>query len=336
MEEIQLKDFIEHALVNIAQGVRTANEKLKPSENTTNKVYSLRSNIGTGDKAISGVLFDVAVTAIKNSGDLLTASNCMQFNGDDQIALYKSGTMIDKVGMPGDIDFGKDVTLVRKNLIYSPCTTYSSDDWYEYPKDTFDYLGAHIFGDIVFLETPVILEPSSITAYETYATYITVSGTCGTTGDTVYVYLGGNLILTDTDGASVWSFSIGSDSTPALAVNDYNTFTVVAQDSVTLTNYSDSANLTIFVDTAPPVMVENILITGDTQFMDLKPTIHFAQFIDSSSILFYEIYYDTNLDFQNYCFDTTVTNTFTPQDNLSYEKWYIRISAVDKFNNKSD
>ncbi len=69
MEEIQLKDFIEHTLVNIAQGVKIANKTLKDNENAGNGVYSLRSNIGTGDKAISGIQFDVAVTATKNNKD---------------------------------------------------------------------------------------------------------------------------------------------------------------------------------------------------------------------------------------------------------------------------
>ena len=68
MEEIQLKDFIEGTLVNIAQGIRNANKKLKDEEKATMSVYNLRRNIGDSSK-IPGIQFDVAVTATKQGKD---------------------------------------------------------------------------------------------------------------------------------------------------------------------------------------------------------------------------------------------------------------------------
>ena len=54
MEEIQLKDFIEGTLVNIAQGIRNANKKLIEEEQASKKVYNLRSNIGDSSKKYPG------------------------------------------------------------------------------------------------------------------------------------------------------------------------------------------------------------------------------------------------------------------------------------------
>jgi hypothetical protein len=68
MEEIQLKDFIEGALVNIAQGNRNANLKLKNEHDITANIYNLRRNIGDSSK-IPGIQFDVAVTASRQDKD---------------------------------------------------------------------------------------------------------------------------------------------------------------------------------------------------------------------------------------------------------------------------
>jgi hypothetical protein len=68
MEEIQLKDFIEGALVNIAQGIRNANLKLKNEHDITANIYNLRRKIGDSAK-IPGIQFDVAVTASKQDKD---------------------------------------------------------------------------------------------------------------------------------------------------------------------------------------------------------------------------------------------------------------------------
>ena len=68
MEHIELKEFIKNTLVEIAQGIRMANDELKnPSENQF-EVFSLRRNKGDASK-IPGIQFDVAVTAAKDQKD---------------------------------------------------------------------------------------------------------------------------------------------------------------------------------------------------------------------------------------------------------------------------
>jgi len=66
--EIELSTFIENALVEIARGIRSANEKLMDPNNNQFQVFSLRDNRGDSSK-IPGVKFDVAVTVASKQKD---------------------------------------------------------------------------------------------------------------------------------------------------------------------------------------------------------------------------------------------------------------------------
>jgi hypothetical protein len=68
MEHIELRDFIKNTLVEIAQGIRMANDELKNPEKNQFEVFNLRRNKGDASK-IPGVQFDIAVTAAKNQKD---------------------------------------------------------------------------------------------------------------------------------------------------------------------------------------------------------------------------------------------------------------------------
>jgi hypothetical protein len=68
MEHIELKEFIKNTLVEIAQGIKLANNELKnPGENQF-EVFNLRRNIGDASK-IPGIQFDIAVTVAKKQKD---------------------------------------------------------------------------------------------------------------------------------------------------------------------------------------------------------------------------------------------------------------------------
>lgn len=67
MEQVELSEFIRNALVQIANGVKKANEDLK-DESHDQEVYALRDNKGDNAK-IPGVKFDVAVTAATSQKD---------------------------------------------------------------------------------------------------------------------------------------------------------------------------------------------------------------------------------------------------------------------------
>jgi predicted extracellular nuclease len=85
---------------------------------------------------------DTAITSIAN-----ITSSVTNFNGDDVLLLKQNDTVTDRIGQLGtEEDFAVDVTLVRKGTITSGDSDYEaeftvSDEWIEYDKDTFDYLG---------------------------------------------------------------------------------------------------------------------------------------------------------------------------------------------------
>ncbi len=68
MEQIELSEFIRNALIQIAKGVREANEELKDPEKEQWEVFSLRPNKGDSSK-VPGIKFDVAVTVASGQKD---------------------------------------------------------------------------------------------------------------------------------------------------------------------------------------------------------------------------------------------------------------------------
>jgi hypothetical protein len=68
MEGVELADFIKNTLIDIASGIKGANDELKDSKSGHREFFMLRSNRGDSAK-IPGITFDVAVTATKNQKD---------------------------------------------------------------------------------------------------------------------------------------------------------------------------------------------------------------------------------------------------------------------------
>jgi hypothetical protein len=68
MEQVELKDFIKSALVDVAAGVRDANTALEKPDKKEFGPFNLRKNIGDYSK-LPGIQFDIAVTVMKNQKD---------------------------------------------------------------------------------------------------------------------------------------------------------------------------------------------------------------------------------------------------------------------------
>ncbi|ENP8395061.1 ExeM/NucH family extracellular endonuclease [Vibrio alginolyticus] len=81
-----------------------------------------------------------ASDAIKAVADI-TDKSVANFNGDDPIALLKDGEVHDIIGVMGDVDFGKDTTLVRNSDALTPSATYDAPQWTAFEKDNIDGLG---------------------------------------------------------------------------------------------------------------------------------------------------------------------------------------------------
>ncbi len=94
---------------------------------------------------------EVLVLANNNSQitntDILTQADFqtgfINHNGDDCYELVKGDTVIDSLGTWGDVDFGKDKTLVRNADITAPNSTYTVAEWTVLAKDTTSNVGSH-------------------------------------------------------------------------------------------------------------------------------------------------------------------------------------------------
>ena len=101
---------------------------------------SLSGTLAAGDVYV--VAHSSASAAILAKADLTNGN--LDFNGNDVVALAKSGSNIDVVGTIGSsADFAKDVTKVRKSSVTAGVTTYAAGEWDNKASDTTSFLGAH-------------------------------------------------------------------------------------------------------------------------------------------------------------------------------------------------
>ena len=92
------------------------------------------------------VLAHSGFTSIPVTPDQVSGGYPVDFNGNDPIGLFKDGVLIDIIGVlnGGSADFAANVTLVRKDFVTGPNTTFDLEgEWDSYPQNTFDYLGSH-------------------------------------------------------------------------------------------------------------------------------------------------------------------------------------------------
>jgi len=68
MNEISLSEFISNTLVEIAKGIKSANEALIDPDKDVFQVYELRRTIGDNAKTL-GIKFDVALSASHGQKD---------------------------------------------------------------------------------------------------------------------------------------------------------------------------------------------------------------------------------------------------------------------------
>ena len=71
----------------------------------------------------------------------------INFNGNDAVALVRSGVTIDVVGIPNvgaSVIWGMDVTLQRKPNITHPAFTFNPEEWESLPVDSYSMLGNHL------------------------------------------------------------------------------------------------------------------------------------------------------------------------------------------------
>ncbi|WP_194852570.1 endonuclease [Nonlabens antarcticus] len=113
-----------------------------------------------GNAVLEGTLNDGEVYVVINNkadesnivaqADLVitsTGSAVIDFNGDDPVGLFKNDVLIDIVGTFGvRVEFGKDVTLLRKAEVLGPTTTFDlAGEWNSFTRNTSTDLGMHTY-----------------------------------------------------------------------------------------------------------------------------------------------------------------------------------------------
>ncbi len=75
----------------------------------------------------------------------LVTDSLLQYNGNDAIALVRSGVTIDMAGQANagaDVMWGVDVTLQRKASVTHPSSTFNPAEWNTLPTDSYSMLGS--------------------------------------------------------------------------------------------------------------------------------------------------------------------------------------------------
>ena len=102
---------------------------------------------GTLDSGKSYVIVHkLATSDLLNKANLVTDS-LLQYNGNDAIALVRSGVTIDMVGQANagaDVMWGENLTLQRIESITHPSSVFNPSEWRTLPIDSYSMLGNHV------------------------------------------------------------------------------------------------------------------------------------------------------------------------------------------------
>ena len=158
-DNVIISEYVEGSSYNKAIELANIGENLVDLS-----AYTLHKQAnGTGDwsggLALSGQLApgDVfvmchasAASDIRTIAQLYTKNTELNFNGNDPIALFKEGVLVDAVGIASagsGAVFGQDVTLVRNAEVQSANINYTPTEWTSLPRNTFTEIGKHDTSD---------------------------------------------------------------------------------------------------------------------------------------------------------------------------------------------
>ena len=125
-------DLSKYSLQKQSNGAGAFGATLKLSGTLANN----QSYVIVHSKAIAGML---------SKAQMLTDS-LLSFNGNDAVALLRSGVIIDMVGQAdagADVTWGLDLTLQRKTNVTHPISVYNPIEWTTLPIDSYTMLGNH-------------------------------------------------------------------------------------------------------------------------------------------------------------------------------------------------
>jgi len=249
----------------------------------------------SGGLTLTGQLTNGAVYVIANSSasatitsvaDITTANAEVTFNGNDAVGLFKNDVLIDIIGTfdGGTSNFAQNVTLQRKPSVFSPNTTYTTNEWDSFASDTFSGLGNHTVDGGSTPDTTAPTAPTNLNASNITETSVDLSWTASTddTAVTEYdVYNGATVTATVT--------ATNYQVTGLTAATSY-TFTIKAKDAAANeSSASNTANATTLTppDTIAPSAPTNLSASNETQTtVDLNWTAS----TDNIAVTGYDVY----------------------------------------------
>ncbi len=237
--------------------------ELRTSFNGANNFSSSFSDWGSRASIPAGsvIVLANAQAAIYPSPDILvplSTSSPLNFNGNDAVALFRNGLIVDIIGEPTKIDTILDNRTMRRNntVTFGSCK-YIESEWIEFDQDNVENLGSHSTNPNAPLVSDITVSPDFITS----ADEITVSATITPVVGSIYsakIYYGapGSLINTAEmwkDTGDTWMGNI-----PPQTGNSIIEFYIYCEDDQTPANSGKSATQTLIIANSTPETIANI------------------------------------------------------------------------------
>ncbi|MEJ6793015.1 MAG: T9SS type A sorting domain-containing protein, partial [Lacinutrix sp.] len=118
--------------------------KLASNGNNFGSAVSFPAGASINNSGVYVIVNSVLNTNCQPSQQDYVNNTITGFNGNDAIGLFKNNVLIDIIGEEGNsANFAQNLTLVRKETVASPNTTYNATEWNTLPQDTCTGLGSH-------------------------------------------------------------------------------------------------------------------------------------------------------------------------------------------------
>ncbi|HOU16921.1 MAG TPA: lamin tail domain-containing protein [Candidatus Marinimicrobia bacterium] len=238
--------------------------ELRTSFNGANNFSSSFSDWGSRASIPAGsvIVLANAQAAIYPSPDILVPSSLsspLNFNGNDAVALFRNGLIVDIIGEPTKIDTILDNRTMRRNsTITFGSYTYIESEWIEFGTDNVENLGSHNTNPNAPLVSDITVSPDFITLEDEITVSATITPVVGSiTSATIYYGAPGSLINTAVmwkeTGDTCWMGNI-----PPQTGNSIIEFYIYCKDDQSPANSGKSATQTLIIANSTPETIANV------------------------------------------------------------------------------
>ena len=239
--------------------------ELRTSFNGANNFSSSFSDWGSRASIPAGsvIVLANAQATIYPSPDILVPSSLLSplnFNGNDAVALFRNGLIVDIIGEPTKIDtILDDRTMRRNSTITFGSYTYIESEWIEFDQDNVANLGSHNTNPNAPLVSDITVSPDFITLEDEITVSATITPVVGSIDSaTITIYYGapGSLINTAVmwkETGDTWMGII-----PPQSGNSIIEFYIYCQDDQSPANSGKSATQTLIIANSTPETIANI------------------------------------------------------------------------------